>query len=179
MHAGRDYHVKKFESENDVKRALQIQSFSELSENQFNQLAEMLPNMSKEVATVIMGQISAFADFGKTAVSSYMQICNSFLEKNTESQNTAAQGYQKILDGLSKRLNAENITESDRKAITRDMIDVGDKIAELDKQNKEFLSGAIKTVVGGLATVVALTAGALGAKNFLKRQSDDHYKTLM
>lgn len=92
----------------------------------------MIPYMDKEVAIAIINQFPIFADFGKTAISGYMQMCDNILEKNRESQAAVIQGYQTILDALAKRMEAENIAEEERKFITEDMILVADKIAQAD-----------------------------------------------
>ena len=45
------------------------------------QFASMIPYMDKEVAIAIINQFPIFADFGKTAISGYMQMCDNILEK--------------------------------------------------------------------------------------------------
>lgn len=129
---------KRYVSENAVKRALKIDSFRNLSKDKIMQFASMIPYMDKEVTIAIINQFPIFADFGKTAISSYMQMCDNILEKNRESQAAVIQGYQTILNALAKRMEAENITEEERKSITEDMISVADRIAEADL-DKEYI----------------------------------------
>ena len=40
----------------------------------------MIPYMDKEVAIAIINQFPKFADFGKIAISNYMQICDNILK---------------------------------------------------------------------------------------------------
>lgn len=164
--------TKKYLSEDAVKRALKIDSFRNLSKDRIMQFVSMIPYMDKEVAIAIINQFPTFADFGKTAISTYSQMCEDILEKNKESQAAAIQGHQKILDALSERMKQENVSEEERKAITNDMVSVADKIAEIDFQNKKFLDRMSTKVLAALTIIVALIGGALGIKSAIGSKED-------
>lgn len=102
---------KRYVSEDAVKRALKIDSFRNLSKDKIMQFASMIPYMDKEVAIAIINQFLKFADFGKIAISSYMQICDNILKDNKENQAAVIHGYQTILDALAKRMEIESTTE--------------------------------------------------------------------
>lgn len=157
--------IKKYVSEDDVKRALKIDSFRNLSKDKIMQFASMIPYMDKEVAIAIINQFPKFADFGKTAISSYMQMCDHILKTNSENQSAVIHGYQIILDTLSKRMELECITEEDRKAITEDMIAVADKIALADLQNKKFLDRMGTKVLWGILGVAAIIGAGIGVNS--------------
>ena len=130
---------KRYVTEAAVKKALKIDTFRNLSKDKIMQFASMIPYMDRDVAIAIINQFPVLADFGKIAISAYMQMSDRILEKNNDSQMAVIYGYQTILDALSKRMAVENITEAERKSITEDMISVADKIAEADLNNKKFL----------------------------------------
>lgn len=163
---------KKYVSEDAVKRALKIDTFRNLSKDKIMQFASMIPYMDKEVAIAIINQFPKYAEFGKAAMSCYMQICDSILEKNNKSQEAVIKGYQTILDTLSKRLEKENISEEERKSITEDMISVADKIAEADLQNKRFLEKMGTKVLWGVLGVVALVGAAIGINSMVGSGED-------
>ena len=94
---------KRYVTENDVKRALKIDSFRNLSKDKVMEFASMIPDMDKDVAIAIINQFPSYADFGKTAISKYMEVCNKLLDNNKESQSSAIYSYQSILDTLSKK----------------------------------------------------------------------------
>lgn len=165
--------VKKYDTEDSVKRNLNVQSLVQLRPNQYGQLAEMIPNMSPELATSVMNQVSSFVEFGKTAISTYTEMCNRFLEENEKTQNTAIQGYQLILDGLSKKLDSERISEDERAAITRDMIEVANDIAVKDKDNKEFLLKMADVALKGLATVAVTVLASVGGKVLTQKKEPE------
>lgn len=153
---------KRYVTEDAVKRALKIDSFRNLSKDKVMQFASMIPYMDKDVAIAIIGQFPRFADFGQAIVSSYMQTCDNILQSNKESQAAVIRGYQTILDALSKKLEAENIDTSERKAITEDMIAVADKIALADIQNKKFLDRMSTRALWLFAGITAAIAAGIG-----------------
>lgn len=157
---------KRYLSEDAVKHALKIDSFRNVSKDKIMQFASMIPYIDKEVAIEIINQFPIFADFGKTVISCYMQMCDNILEQNHENQMATIQGYQTILNALSKRMDVESITEEDRKSITEDMISVADKIAEINLQNKKFLDRIATKVLWGVLGVTAIVGAGIGINTF-------------
>ena len=153
---------KRYISEEAIKRALKIDSFRNLSKDKIMQFASMIPYMDRDVAIAIINQFPVLADFGKTAISTYMQMCDNILEKSRESQMEVVQGYQTILCVLSKKMEAENITEEERKSITEDMVLVADKIAEADLQYKKFLDRMGTKVLFGILGFAAFVGAGIG-----------------
>ena len=153
---------KRYVTKEAVKRALKIDSFRNLSTDKVMQFASMIPYMDKDVAIAIIGQFPRFAEFGQAIVSSYMQTCDTILLSNKESQSAVIQGYQTILNALSKRLEAENIDPAECKSITEDMIVVADKIALADIQNKKFLDRMGTKVLWLFAGITAGVAAGFG-----------------
>ena len=156
---------KRYISEEAVKHALKIDSFRNLSKDKIMQFASMIPYMDRDVAIAIINQFPVLADFGKTAISAYMQMCDNILEKSRESQMAVIQGYQTILCSLSKRMEAENITAEERKSITEDMILVADKIAEADLQYRKFLDRMGTKVLLGILGIAAFVGAGIGVNS--------------
>ena len=154
-------------SEEAVKRALHIDSFRNLSKDKVMKFASMIPYMDKDVALSIINQFPTFADFGKTIISSYMEMCNSILARNNESQAAVIQGYQTILTALSKKMDNPEITEDERKSLTEDMISVADKIAEADLQNKKFLERMGTKALLCVSVIFAGIAAGIGINSVL------------
>jgi len=153
---------KRYVSEESVKRALKIDTFRNISKEKIMQFASMIPYIDKEVAIAIINQFPVYADFGKVAISGWMQTCNNILEKNNESQKATIQGYQTILEALSRRMSVENISAEECKSLTDDMICVADKIAKADLENKKFLEKMGTKLLWGVLGVTALVGAAIG-----------------
>ena len=152
---------KKYKSVDSVKRALNIDSLDNLTEEQSKNLALMIPYIDKNVVIESFNQLSQFVDFGKIAISIYTQICDNILEKNKESQIIVIRSYQTILDSLRRRMDMIDITEVERKSITEDMILIADKIALVDLQNKKFLSKIVTKILLALGLISLVIAGLI------------------
>ena len=162
----------RYYSEDAVKKALKIDSFRNLSKDKVmefaSEFASMLPYVDKEVAISIIRQFPNLADFGKVLISYYMGMCDNILAKGNESQLAAINGYQTILDTLSRRMNEENISEEEAKSITEDMVTVADKIAEINLKYQKFLDRMGNKVLLGVGIVLAAVAAGLGISSKAK-----------
>ena len=169
----------KYRSESAVKRALHIESFRNLSKDKIMKFVSMIPYMDKEVALTIINQFPEFVGFGKSLIDFYANVFNTILEKNRELDIATIQAYQTILDSLSKRLSNENITETDRQAITADMISIADKIAAVNLQSKKFYHDNFNNfllfgagVFAGIAAAIGISS-QLGSNNELPEIEND------
>lgn len=151
-------------TEEQVKKALKIESFRNLSKDKVMEFISLIPNMDKDVAISIINQFPNFADFGINTIAQLNVTCDKVLKSNDESRKDAVRAYQTILDGLSLRLQRNDITDAERKSITQDMIDVADKVAELDEKNKKFLRKIFTTTASIVGGALIVGAAILGVK---------------
>lgn len=154
--------AKHYLSEEQVKQALHIESFRELSKDKIMEFVSLIPNMDKDVAMSIISQFPAYADSAKTMIEQMNVMCGNILADNHESRQMAVSAYYKILDSLQKRLDSPDISEDEQKAITKMMIDIADKIAAKDTENKQFLTGLFKygsMLIGGVVVIGATILG--------------------
>lgn len=164
---------KKFITEEEVKHALKIDSFRNLSKDKIMQFASMIPYMDKEVAISVINQFPTFVEFGKSAIGCYLEMCDNILSYNKESQTAAIMGFQTILDSLSRRMDKPDLCEEERKAITDDMISVAEKIAEIDIQNKRFLNRIHKRTIWAMLAVGALIGAGIGISSYIGNSGND------
>ena len=150
---------KHYFTEEQVKDALQINSFREISKAKLMEFVSLIPNMDKDVALAIIGQFPAYSDCAKVMVGELKSMCSNVLTDNSDSRGAYVAAYNGILDSLQKELNRENLSAEDRAYITEKMILVADKLAAKDTENKQFLAGLFKygTCFMGLVLVVGGT----------------------
>lgn len=98
----------------EVKNALKIDSFRNLSKDKIMEFVSLIPNMDKEVAIKIIEQYPAFIKLSESIVAQLNKMCNTALEKNEESQRLTIQAYKQILDELSNQLRMEDISKEER-----------------------------------------------------------------
>lgn len=152
----------KFRSEEAVKKALKIKTFRNLTKDKIMQFASMIPYMDKEVAMAIIDQFPEFVGFAEVAIETYRMCCQNILEQNANSSAAVITGYQTILDGLSKRLQMESITEQERKSITEDMMACAKEIAIQDEKNKKFLLEMTGKIGLGVLALAGIVGSAIG-----------------
>ncbi len=143
----------------EVKNALKIDSFRNLSKDKIMEFVSLIPNMDKEVAIKIIEQYPAFAKLSESMVAQLNKMCDTALEKNEESQRLTIQAYKQILDELSNQLHMEDISKEEREKITKQMIEIADKISVKDTENKAFIDKMVKYNSTGFA-IGALVLGA-------------------
>jgi hypothetical protein len=149
-------------SVSEVKKALNIESFRNLSKDKIIEFVSLIPNMDKDVAIKVIEQFPEYANFASGMIAQLNSMCDNALKSNAESQKDVIQAYKQILDSLSELLKKGDTTAEERTAITNQMIMVADRISSKDTENKAFLINAIKTVapyVGGALILAATIFG--------------------
>ncbi|OXZ27845.1 hypothetical protein B9N51_06580 [Finegoldia magna] len=153
---------KTFVSVEEVKNALKIDSFRNLSKDKIMEFVTLIPNMDKEVAIKIIEQYPAFAKLSESMVAQLNKMCDTALEKNEESQRLTIQAYKQILDELSNQLHMEDISKEEREKITKQMIEIAYKISVKDTENKAFIDKMVKYSTGFAIGALVLGAAILG-----------------
>ena len=146
----------------EVKNALKIDSFRNLSKDKIMEFVSLIPNMDKEVAIKIIEQYPAFAKLSESMVAQLNKMCDTALEKNEESQRLTIQAYKQILDELSNQLHMEDISKEEREKITKQMIEIADKISVKDTENKAFIDKMVKYSTGFAIGALVLGAAIVG-----------------
>jgi hypothetical protein len=149
-------------TENEVKKALAVDSFRNVSKDKIMEFVSAIPNMDKDVAIKIIEQ---FPDYTESAINMLAQLntmCNNAMKENGESQKEAIEAYKKILDDLGELLKKDKITSEERVQITEQMITVADRISAKDTENKDFLNGIIKYGIPIIGGALLLGAAILG-----------------
>ena len=149
-------------SEDQVKKALQIDSFRNLSKDKIMEFASLIPHMDKDVAIAIINQFPAYAESSRNMIEQYNVMCDKVLQSNDDSRRDAVMAYKTILDDLSILLKQDGITPEQQEKITDKMILVADKIADLHEDNRNFLEGIIKYGTPLISGALLLGAVILG-----------------
>lgn len=146
----------------EVKNALKIENFRNLSKSKMMEFVSLIPNMDKEVVIKIIEQYPSFVKLSESLLDQLNKICEVALEKNENSQRLTIQAYKQILDELSNQLHMEDISKEDREKITKQMVEIADKISAKDTENKAFMDKMMTYGTGFAVGVVVLGAAILG-----------------
>lgn len=145
-------------SEEQVKNALKIDSFRNLSKDKIMEFVSLIPQMDREVAISIINQFPEYVDLATQMVDQLNVLCDRAMASNDNSQVASIESYKQILNELGKMLEDGKLTFEEKQQITDKMILVADKIAAKDTENKKWLDGVMK--FKGAVVVFALALGA-------------------
>ena len=152
----------KLVNEEEVKNALKIDSFRNLSKSKIMEFVSLIPNMDKEVAIKIIEQYPTFAAMSEVMVEQLSKMCDAALQKNEDSQKMTIQAYQKIIDELSLQLQRGELSKEEKEELIRRMIELADRISDKDTENKAFIDKMVKYKAAFAVGVVLLGAAILG-----------------
>lgn len=154
--------MAKLLTEQQVKDALKIDSFRNLTKEKIMEFTSLIPKLDKEVALNIINQFPAFAESSKTMLDQFKNICTQALENAKDNQKEVILAYRKIIDDLGELLNKDELTPDERNNIIEKMIEVADRMSAEDAENKQFLQNILKQGANLTLAVVFLGTAILG-----------------
>lgn len=147
-------------SEQEVKDRLGIQDFRSIPKTKLVEFVSSIPNMDKEVAIKCIEQFPKFADYSKEMVIQLKDVTRGLIDSADKSRMDAIEAYNKVLDDLAHRLDKRWIPRKERMYIMETMVEIADKIADLDREHKFFLLNMMKSF-GQAVLGIALIAGTI------------------
>ena len=153
-------HKNELLSQEDVKKQLGITDFRSIKKEQLIEFVSAIPNMDKEVAMACIAQFPEFKDYSLSIVEQLYQLCDKAIESDNKDIQQSIDGYKLILSELQKQLNKRFITNRRKNRIIKDMVEVTDKIAELERDKIRF-KGQVLKLAGAVGSLALALAGAL------------------
>ena len=164
--------TNRLQTENQVKEYLNIPDFRHLTKDKLIEFVSAIPNMDKDVAIKTIEQFPEFSGYAKVMVAHYETMCDSILKENGSSVQAAMDGYRQTLNVLGELTKAEELDSTDKRFFADKMVEVADKMAVLDTNNKNFLAGMTKYITwfaGGTLIVCVAVLGVRFRKTTLPR----------
>ena len=149
-------------SEAQVKDALQINSFREISKAKLMEFVSLIPSMDKDIALAVIGQFPSYTASAKVMVEQLNTMCAGLLTENMDSRSSYIGAYKGILDSLQNLLKRDDLNADEREYITGQMLLVADKLADKDTENKKFLAELLKYGSCTVGSALILGAAILG-----------------
>ena len=141
-----------YKSEAEVKKALGIESWRNLSKDKVFQFAAMMPEMDTEVALKIIEQLPEYRKLLTDGLTLLKEEHESTLKFNSQSQDNVHRGWREIREALKGKLDQDGLDWEQAKFVIEQMMETGRQESAKDTENKQFLDG--------LFTKAAVTAGA-------------------
>lgn len=156
--------LNKLVSEEDVKKALKIDKFSEISKDKLIEFISLIPYMDRDIAKNVIEQFPTFAETSRNMVAQLYVLCEDVIKDNNESRREVVAAYRKILDDLGEIIKCENITEEERGKVIDTMVDIADKIANIHENDEEFLKNVLRYAIPAMCGTIMILAATLGVK---------------
>ncbi|MFE1507014.1 hypothetical protein [Streptomyces sp. NPDC058726] len=162
----------KYKNEDQIKQALGIESWRNLSKDKMVKFVAMMPDMDTEVALKIVEQFPEFKDFALNVMDVIKKSHESTLSANKESQEYVHLAFQDLRETLKRELDRGELTWDQRREILEKMQQAVREEALKDSENKRFLDGAFKRVVMVGGAAVALGVAFVGGRIMAQSQDD-------
>ena len=153
---------KRLLSADEVKQLLNVTDFRSIRKDKLVEFVSAIPDMDKEVAIKIIEQFPAFSDYAKCTVLHLYNMYDRVLQSNGESVGAVMTAYANTLEMLSAIASEENLSVQDRRWFAEKAVEVADKMAAFDRENKGFLAGVFKVGACILGGGLLLGAALLG-----------------
>lgn len=164
----------RYTNEVEIKQALGIESWRNLSKDKMIRFAAMMPDMDTEVALKIIEQFPAFKEFAMDVVDAMEKEHQVTLTANIQSQDQVHQAFHEIREILRNELAKDGLTWEQKKYIIEQIQETGRQQFHKDSENKQFLDGALKMTLAGAGGVVLAALAFVGVKVLMADRSDVH-----
>ncbi|MFD1722115.1 hypothetical protein [Amnibacterium endophyticum] len=153
-----------FENETQVKEALEIGSWRNLSKDKFMTFVSALPDIDKDVAVAIVGQFPDFKALAAGGVETLKQGWDGALAENRKSQKQAAKAVERYMDALDRELLRNHWTNEERFELLRMLNAASQQVDSKDSENKAWLLKGLSVVAGAGVLALAAAVTVLGGK---------------
>ncbi len=143
---------------------LGIDNINNITEEQVSQFVGMMPIVDKDVAIEFIKMLPSTIQATTQITEQLRLLANEGIASSNLSTKDAMHGYQTIIDSMCEAEKNGEISLEEQQEIWDRMEAVADKMNKKDTENKEFVSGTLKTVcttlVSGLLIIGAFIFGA-------------------
>lgn len=161
-----------YQNEDQVKKALNLDSWRNLSKDKLLAFVAEMPKMDKEVAMKIIAQFPEFKSLVSDGFNQLEQQVKSAHTFNWKSQKKVHEAFKEYRTLLNRELERESLTPEDRFRILDLFREAVKAEGEKDTENKAMI---VKILVAAATVVVALVGlaiTALGGKFGIKGGGD-------
>ena len=160
-----------YKNEDEIKQALGIDSWKNLSKDKMVRFAAMMPDMDTEVALKIVEQFPVFKDFANDVVDSMKKEHESTLSANKTSQDHFYRVLQENTEILKTELSKSDLSWEERKFIIEKLQETATLAFKENSENKRFLDGIFKKAL--VSSCIALAAALVFVGGKVMAGSED------
>lgn len=153
-------------SEDDVKKALNIDSWRNLSKDKLLTFVAEMPQMDHEVALKVIEQFPDFKSLVGETLNSFEQRYESAQKFSWKSQKKVHEAFQSYRETLNRELGRDNLSVEERFSILEMLRQAVAMESEKDSEHKAFtvklVTIAATVGVAAIGTAIAALGGKAG-----------------
>lgn len=152
-------------TEEEVKKELGIVDFRTITKDKIMQFVSLMPKLDKELAIKIIEQFPSYATMATSMVTNLIDMCNNALTNSKITEKEAIEAYKYVLETIRMELEDGEVTPEEKEKYNNQMIEVADKISEIDVRNKKWLENIVKYGTSAVCITLAVGAAILGVNS--------------
>lgn len=152
-------------TEEEVKKELGIVDFRTITKDKIMQFVSLMPKLDKELAIKIIEQFPSYATMATSMVTNLIDMCNNALSNSKITEKEAIEAYKYVLETIRMELEDGEVTPEEKEKYNNQMIEVADKISEIDVRNKKWLENIVKYGTSAVCITLAVGAAILGVNS--------------
>ena len=152
-------------TEEEVKKELGIVDFRTITKDKIMHFVSLMPKLDKELAIKIIEQFPSYATMATSMVTNLIDMCNNALTNSKITEKEAIEAYKYVLETIRMELEDGEVTPEEKEKYNNQMIEVADKISEIDVRNKKWLENIVKYGTSAVCITLAVGAAILGVNS--------------
>ena len=142
-----------------------IVDFRTITKDKIMQFVSLMPKLDKELAIKIIEQFPSYATMATSMVTNLIDMCNNALSNSKITEKEAIEAYKYVLETIRMELEDGEVTPEEKEKYNNQMIEVADKISEIDVRNKKWLENIVKYGTSAVCITLAVGAAILGVNS--------------
>lgn len=160
----------KYKNELQIKKALGIESWRNLSRDKVIRFAAMMPDMDKEVMLGIIQQFPEFTKYGNDLLESLRETVQATIDKNSEDYRMSLAIISETQAICKEQLRRTDISSEERVLIWNNLLEVTKMVPEMDRDNKKFYeyinNKYVKATAAALLSALVFIGGKIALDQF-------------
>lgn len=154
----------KYTSEDDVKKALGIDTWRNVSKEAVMKFAAILPDVDKEVALKIIEKVPEFTAFALETVNTVERAHATAHADNMQSMAQVHEACSEARQILKGQLDEQDLPLEERRRISDMVMETVHIESSKDTENKEFVKDVYKIMAGVACGALLMMAVYVGGK---------------
>ena len=165
----------RYESEEQLKKKLNIDSWRNLSKEKFLDYVAIIPDVSEEIRLKVLENLPELLNFTKDLTETMKFQQEKIINANLNTNNAVIKSLDNIQKSLDSFGNKPDLSKDDLRYIVDKQMELAKMYIEFNKEDKEFLKNIWSGVVKYGLAVLLFVGSILGIKYLNGFNNNDKY----